>query len=247
VSVKDTDETLIDDVCSRVRELLADNGAVDAEAFVRQFYRWVSPDDLVERDALDLYGLAIGQLGLARRRRPGETKLRVYNPVFETHGWGSTHTAVEIVTDDKPFLIDSVSIELNRRGFGVHLIIHPVMYVRRDADGTLLEVLTQGADEPDAIAESVIHAEVDRQTDPARLEELRAELLRVIGEVRAAVDDWPLMRERALGLAAELAESPPAPLEPEEVEEARAFLEWLEDHNFTFLGYRDYELVTEDD
>ena len=95
MSVKDTDETLIDDVCSRVRELLADDGAADAEAFVRQFYRWVPPEELVERDALDLYGLALGQLGFARRRRPGETKLRVYNPVFETHGWSSTHTAVE--------------------------------------------------------------------------------------------------------------------------------------------------------
>jgi glutamate dehydrogenase len=246
VSVKDTDETLIDEVCSRVRQLLADNGAADAEAFVRRFYRWVSPDDIVERDALDLYGLAIGELGFARRRRPGDTKVRVYNPAFETHGWSSTHTAVEIVTDDQPFLIDSVSMELNRGGFGVHMIIHPVMHVRRDADGQLLEVLPPGADHEDAIVESVIHAEVDRQTDPARLEHLRAELMRVIGEVRAAVDDWPLMRERALGLAAELAESPPPGLDAEEVEEARAFLEWLEDHNFTFLGYREYELVTDD-
>jgi glutamate dehydrogenase len=247
VSVKETDETLIEEVCSRVRELLADNGAADAEAFVRQFYRWVAPDDIAERDALDLYGLAVGQLGFARRRRPGETKLRVYNPIFETHGWSSTHTAVEIVTDDRPFLIDSISMELNRRGFGVHQIIHPVMHVRRNADGELIEVLDRGADDDDAIGESIIHAEVDRQTDPARLEELRSELLRVIGEVGVAVDDWPLMRERALGLATELGESPPPGVEPEEVEEARAFLEWLEDHNFTFLGYREYELVTEDD
>ena len=88
-------------------------------------------------------------------------------------------------------------------------MIHPVMDVRRDAEGNLVEVLAPGADDEDAIGESVIHAEVDRQTDHARLEELRSELLRVIGEVSAAVDDWPLMRERALGLAAELSEAPP--------------------------------------
>ena len=247
MSVKDTDETLIDEVCSRVRELLADNGAAGAESFVRQFYRWVAPEDIAERDAIDLYGLAMGQLGLARRRHPGETNVRVFNPVFETHGWSSTHTAVEIVTDDKPFLIDSITMELNRHGFGVHLIIHPVMEVVRDADDELVEVLAAGADEEGAIGESVIHAEVDRHTDRARLEELRTGLLRVIGEVTAAVDDWQLTRERALGLAAELAESPPSGVEPEEIEEARAFLEWLEDHNFTFLGYREYELVTEED
>jgi glutamate dehydrogenase len=249
VSVKDTDETLIDEVCSRVRELLADDGADHAEAFVRQFYRWVSPDDIAERDALDLYGLAIGQLGLARERRPGETKLRVYNPLFETHGWQSTHTAVEIVTDDKPFLIDSISMELNRRGYGVHLIIHPVMQVRRDDEGRLQEVLAPTADEAldDVVAESVIHAEVDRHTDPKQLEELRGHLLRVIGEVTAAVEDWRPMRERALGIASELGESPPPGLDPEEVREARAFLAWLEDQNFNFLGYREYELVTEED
>ena len=96
--------------------------------------------------------------------------------------------------------------------------------VRFASQGNLVEVLAPGADDEDAIGESVIHAEVDRQTDHARLEELRSELLRVIGEVSAAVDDWPLMRERALGLATELSEVPPKGLDPEEVEEARELL-----------------------
>jgi glutamate dehydrogenase len=250
VSVREADEALIEEVCSRVRELLADDGAADAEAFVRQFYRWVSPDDIAERDPLDLYGLAVGQLAFTRRRAPGETKVRVYNPQFETHGWQSTHTAVEIVTDDKPFLIDSISMELNRRGYGVHLIVHPVLDVRRNSEGDLEELLAPPtADAPEdegSLSESVIHAEVDRQTDPARLGELRAHVLRVIGEVTAAVDDWREMRKRALEVAAELTDSPPAGLDEEEIAESRAFLDWLEDHNFTFLGYRDYELVRDD-
>jgi glutamate dehydrogenase len=158
---------------------------------------------------------------------------------------------VEIVTDDMPFLIDSIGMELNRRGYGVHLIIHPVLDVRRDSDGNMVELLpppsADAAEDDRAIAESVIHAEVDRQTDPARLEELRGHVLRVIGEVRAAVEDWQKMRSRALEIAAELAESPPPGLDEEEIGESRAFLEWLEDHNFTFLGYRDYELVRDDD
>ncbi len=104
-----------------------------------------------------------------------------------------------------PFLIDSVTMELNRRGFGVHLIIHPVMTVRRDADDTLTEVLPphptfHGGELP----ESIIHAEVTRHTDPAELEAMRGHLLRVIGEVRAAVEDWPAMREQALEIAGEL-------------------------------------------
>ena len=172
--------------------------------------------------------------------------MRVYNPQFEVNGWQSTHTAVEIVTDDMPFLIDSVGMELNRRGFGLHMMIHPVMNLRRDEHGALTEVLPAGPDpEPDALRESVIHAEVDRHTDLEQLDELKGHLERVIGEVRAAVEDWPKMRGRTREVAGELAAVPPG-LDPDETAEAKAFLEWLAEDNFTFLGYRDYDLDTDD-
>jgi glutamate dehydrogenase len=241
-NVQDVDEALLETVCSRLREHLDGDEAARAEAFARQYYRWVDPEDLAERSELDVYGAALAHFDLARRRRPGETKVRIYNPQFEVHGWRSPHTAVEIVTDDMPFLIDSVGMELNRRGFGVHLIIHPVLRVRRDEEGRLLEVLPHEARNDDAIAESVIHAEVARQTDPAELKALEDHLLRVIDEVHAAVDDWAAMRSRALDLVDELEASPPPSVEPDDVREARSFLAWLEDHNFIFLGYREYEL-----
>jgi glutamate dehydrogenase len=230
MKVEDPEQALTEAVCSRVREQLGGAEAELAEAFARQFYRWVAPEDVAERDPLDLYGLALGTFNFARERPPGTTKVRVYNPRFEEHGWQSTHTAVEIVTDDMPFLIDSVSMELNRRGCGVHLIVHPVLSVRRDAEGRLVEILTPGeAPDEGAIRESVIHAEVARQTDDARLRELEGHLERVIREVRCAVDDWQAMREQAIEAAAEVRD---------EDEEAAAFLDWLADHNFTFLGYR---------
>jgi len=250
LTVEDLDEALIDSVCARLHEQLHPGDAAQAEAFARQYYRWVSPEDLAERTAIDLYGAALAHLNRARTRKPGAPTLHVYNPQFDQHGWQSTHTAVEIVTDDMPFLIDSVTMELNRRDFGVHLMIHPVMNVRRDEAGRLLEVLPphpQAAD--DAVAESVIHAEVTRRTDPAELDALRDHLLRVIDEVRAAVEDWPLMRRRALEIANEL-DSASLPLDPADADagadEVVAFLTWLEDHHFTFLGYRDYDIVEQD-
>jgi glutamate dehydrogenase len=246
VTVQDVDEALLDTVCSRLREHLSGAESAQAEAFARQYYRWVSPDDIAERSELDVYGAALAHFDLARRRTPGATKVRIYNPRFETHGWHSPHTAVEIVTDDMPFLIDSVGMELNRRGFGVHLIIHPVIRVRRDDDGRLVEVLPHGGEPEGAVAESVIHAEVARHTDAAELSELERHLLRVIGEVRAAVEDWHEMRARALDVVAELGMDPP-PLDPDEIAEARAFIAWLEDHNFTFLGARDYTLARDED
>jgi glutamate dehydrogenase len=242
VKLEDVEETLVAAVCERLRTHLDGGEAAEAEAFARQYYRWVPPDDLAERTPLDLYGAALSHYNHARQRMPGDAKVRVYNPQFEVDGWGSTHTAVEIVTDDMPFLIDSVSMELNRRGFGMHMIIHPVISVRRDPGGRLEEVLPPGPDPVEgALRESVIHAEVDRQTDPDELAKLEQHLLRVIGEVRAAVEDWPAMRERAREIAAELETDPP-PLDPDEVAEAAALLEWLADGHFVLLGYRDYDL-----
>ena len=230
MKVEDPEQALTEAVCSRVREQLDGSDAELAEAFARQLYRWVAPEDVADRDPLDLYGLALGHFNFARERPPGTPKVRVYNPRFEEHGWQSTHTAVEIVTDDMPFLIDSVSMELNRRGCGVHLIIHPVLKVRRDAAGRLVEILPPGeALEEGAIGESVIHAEVVRQSDPGRLRDLEGHLQRVIGEVRCAVEDWKAMRGEALAAADEVRDGDA---------EAAAFLEWLADDNFTFLGYR---------
>ncbi|HVD56827.1 MAG TPA: hypothetical protein VNC17_08280, partial [Thermoleophilaceae bacterium] len=160
MKVQDVDQALLDTVCSRLQRQLSGDEAQRAEAFVRQYYRWVSPDYLADRSELDVYGAALAHFNLARRRAPGATRIRVYNPQFESDGWQSSHTAVEIVTDDAPFLIDSISMELNRRGFGVHLIIHPVMRVRRDEAGGLLEVLPRDTEAEHAVAESVIHAEV---------------------------------------------------------------------------------------
>src|SRR3954451_24438933 len=155
------DETLIESVCERLREHLNGEDAEQATRFVRQYYRWVAPDDIAERSALDVYGAALAHFNFARERPPGTPKVRVYNPDFDTHGWKSTHTAVEIVTDDMPFLTDSVTIEHSRRGLGAPVIMHPVRRVRRDAGGRLVEVLAiDEAPGEGFTAESVIHAEV---------------------------------------------------------------------------------------
>ena len=236
---------LIDTVCERVRERLPSDQATPCEAFVRQYYQWVPAEDLADRNPLDLYGAAVAHWNLAQQRAPGEAKVRVYNPVFEQHGWQSPHTLIEIVSDDMPFIVDSVTMDLNRKGYGIHLVIHPVMRIRRDASGHVIEVLEPDAESDDAVAESILHAEVDREHDPGKLDELRRSVERVLDQVRAAVEDWQQMRGRAQALTDELDENPPAGIDAAVVEQTKAFLTWLADDNFTFLGYRDYNL-TED-
>ena len=237
-------DELLDKVVERVREQLPEDQAPQVEEFVRQYYAWITPEDLAERSPIDLYGAAVAHWSFARQRTPGSAKIRVYNPQFEEHGWQSTHTVLEIVTDDMPFLVDSTRMGVNRQGHAIHLILHPIMKVRRDDEGRLVEVLAPDADEEDAISESVIHVEVDRQTEPDVLQELYDCIERVFEQVRAAVEDWPDMREQVYNIVSELEEEEP-PVEEDDLAEAEAFLEWIVDDHFTFLGYREYELLTE--
>jgi glutamate dehydrogenase len=113
--------------------------------FARLYYLQVAPDDLVERAEADLYGAALSHWQLARRfTHGGAPKVRIYNPSAEEHGWQSTHTVIEIVNDDMPFLVDSIIMEVNRQGLTLHLIIHPVMRIERDGNGEMLKVETPG-------------------------------------------------------------------------------------------------------
>ena len=238
-------DELLDKVVARIKDQMAEDQAPEVEEFARQYYGWVDADDLEERSPIDAYGAAVSHWGFAGRREPGEWKVRIYNPLFEEHGWQSTHTVIEMVNDDMPFLVDSARMEINHQGYAIHMILHPVMKVRRDAEGRLTDILPPDSDEEDAISESMIHVEVDRQTEPPVLEDLKRCIEKTLADVRASVEDWLPMREKVGEIVSGLEENPPD-LDPDDLAETRAFLEWVEGDNFTFLGYREYDLTTPD-
>ncbi len=231
----------LDQVVKLLRSKVTPGQQATLEAFVRCYFGQVDPEDLDDRERADLYGAAMSHWNFAHRREAGQARVRVFNPSIAEHGWQSTHTIIEIVNDDMPFLVDSVTMEVNRQGLTLHLIIHPLVAVKRAADGTL-EGLADGAT---ALHESFIHVEVDRVPEPSRLEALAAGVARVLGDVRQAVADWAAIRERVLAIVAELDASPP-PIPADELAEGRAFLQWLADNHFTFLGSRAHELVVAD-
>ena len=205
------------------------------ETLVRRYFERVDPEDLAERDPADLYGAALSHWQFAQRREPGVAKVRVFNPALDEHGWQSTHSIVEIVADDMPFLVDSVTMEVNRHGQTLHLFIHPIVSVARAADGTLTALAKDGA------RESFMHVEVDRIVDAAERETLARDVARVLNDVRAAVTDWSTMKDRVPAVIAEIERVKP-PLPAEELNEGLAFLHWLAENHFTFLGYRAHEL-----
>jgi len=238
----DQKEDLLSGAIARLYDKLDRRQAGLGEAFLRQYYRSVAPVDLVDRDPLDLYGAALAHLRFGERRAAGEAKVRVYNPQIEQYGWQSTHTSIEIVTDDMPFLVDSITMAIKRLGLIIHLIIHPVLpVVREDND----DIATIGRpEEPgEGKAESFMHIEVDRQSDPARLQEIAEELEAALADVRAVVEDWrPILGK--IDEALEDLERSAKVVPSDELAEVRAFLEWIADNHFTFIGYRCYDLAT---
>jgi glutamate dehydrogenase len=212
----------------------------DVARFLRQFYDHVPPEDILTRTADELYGAALSLWRFAETRALGRAKLRVFNPRLEEHGWRSSRTVVEIVNDDMPFLVDSITTALAQRGVTVHLVIHPILRIARDDSGRLTKLFEAGAKvNGEALRESCMHIEISEETDPARLAELAAALEHVLAEVRVAVEDWQKMRRRLADIVADLKANPP-PLAAAEREEALDFLGWLDDDNFTFLGFREY-------
>ena len=200
----------------------------------------VDAEELADREPRDVLGAAATMRELAERRQPGETLISVFTPTLRDYGWTSQRTIVDICTADAPFLVDSVTAAVARRGLSVHLVLHPVVPVTRGADGELLEIDSGGG-----ALESWMHLEVDRVTTEEERTALESHLRLVLDDVHAAVRDWPAMRQKALDIVAELRSAPPSTVDPASVQPTIDFLMWLADDHFTFLGYREQVLETD--
>jgi glutamate dehydrogenase len=231
---------LLDAVVERVHARVPAPHTAAMAAFVETFYARIDAADLIDRSVDELYGAALSLWHLMQERDAGTATLRVYNPTVPEHGWQSKHTIVEMVNDDMPFLVDSVTTELNRHGLALHMIVHPVVRVQRDAAGTQ-QTISANYSVGDGQLESLIQAEVDRRSDPAALAALSEGLARVLNDVRVVVSDWQPMLGRLRECIGE-SRHYPGPQNGEQSAEESAFLEWLADGNFTLLGSRNYEL-----
>ncbi|WP_200214782.1 NAD-glutamate dehydrogenase [Micromonospora coerulea] len=249
----DAEDAELDEPVPNAERLVAQAVALagddhDAATLVSRFWRFAPDEELIGFTAEEMLDAARAHRDLAQQRVPGELKLRIHEPDADQH-----HTVIEIVTDDMPFLVDSVTALLNSHHLDVHLLVHPLVVVRREPLGRLTEV-SADVEPDDAIAgdlvESWMRIEIDPVRDAGEREKLRRELQRVLTDVREAVEDWPKMRQRALALADELASArtsdnrPPVP--EKDITDSVELLRWLAHDHFTFLGYREYRLVDTD-
>ena len=216
--------------------------------FIQDYYASASIDILTSYLPTDLYGAAIHFYRFASERSPNSPNVRAYNPHLKENGWESTHTVIDVICNDMPFIVDSLRIEINRQGYNVHNLIHfGEFIVERDKKNSIVKIL--GRNKPHevcTVSEAVVHIEIDRQTDAAELKKLEDGIRSVLTDITAAVKDWQPMRNKVQVLLEELTQHPPVTVDKEDIEETQAFLRWIKDDNFTFLGCRDYHLIQQD-
>jgi glutamate dehydrogenase len=224
------------------------------DVLLAAYYRHVAPEDVIDRGDEDVYGALASHWKLAAERPQGTARVRVFTPSLSDHGWSAGgHSVVEVVTDDMPFLVDSLTMELARQQRGVHVVVHPHFDVTRDITGRLesVEPVADGSLEPSgaAVRESWMHVEIDRVRDGNEAdatEAIEEAVQRVLRDVREAVEDWEKMHAQVASVVADLEATPP-PLPVDEVRQGRDLLTWLAADHFTFLGYREYRLEREGD
>ncbi|MCL5777156.1 NAD-glutamate dehydrogenase [Limibaculum sp. FT325] len=240
--------TSLDD---RIANRLEDVRAIAAErlegaegrafaAVLGAFLATAARDELLEQPAEEIYGATLALWKFCQKREPGTTRLRIYNPRIAEHGWESSHTIIEAINDDMPFLVDSLTVLITEKGLGIHALVHPVIRVKRDAKGALVEVAASG--EKDATSESVMQVQIDQVADPETLADLGREIDSMFADVRAAVADWRGMLDKLIEVSAELRERGPKDAAAA-TGECCEFLDWLANNHFTFLGYRHFKVV----
>ncbi|WP_417798790.1 NAD-glutamate dehydrogenase [Terasakiella pusilla] len=238
------------DLITRVAKIINDRlpkaEAASAVKFTQQFFAKVPPQDLIYRAEEELYGSALAFWRFAAKRPDGESLVRVYNPNLEEHGWQSDHTVVEVCTQDRPFLVDSVASELVEQDMTIFLTIHPVIKLCRDDKGRLVGTLDEGEEAPDSWVgtcqeESYMLFLVNRQSGGAQLQELVDRLKMCLAEGSAAVRDWLDMRKLVEDTVKDLGKNQPKP-KSEYAKEVCDFMQWVHDDHFTLLGSCDFDI-----
>ncbi|WP_211877691.1 NAD-glutamate dehydrogenase [Pseudarthrobacter albicanus] len=225
------------------------------EGYLQDYYEHLPEEDSRGYAQETLAARAQAHLRVATKRLPGIANISIIDE--------GDCSVVYVVTDDMPFLVDSVNAELVRQQAPIHLVLHPLFVVARNREGGGLVKVSRvpshlGISSGDTAAmpnlshliaqgdnashmESWIAVEIDR-VDEGKRARLLDGIRHVLSNVRAAVEDWPRMRTKALEIAADL-DKVSNPAQIAELRQAQDLLRWLDDGNFTFLGYREYDLV----
>ncbi len=244
-SYKDLRKLTIDQVKTLLTERMSQKDAEQAGRLTESYFQRTSPRDLALVSIDDCYGALLCLWQFIQHRPAQKAQVRAYNPEPEEHHWHSTHSVIEVLVDDMPFLVASILMELDRQELQVHNLNHPVLNIQRNAQGQLLNLSKTGRKTASKVKnsrpEALMRIEIDRQPDSVELDKVVEGIYRVIDDVSKVVSDWTAMQSK-LDEAMAWCKGNPMPVSSDELDETLAFLDWLKKDNFLFIGFRYYEL-----
>lgn len=240
---EDAKTNVIRKIATAAQRKAKKSAKADVGAFVSAFYENTAPEDVLRAAPDDLMASALSAWELLQKRKARKPSIRVFNPSKSADEWNTDHTVVQIVNDDMAFLVDSVTAALNQLGATIHVVVHPVIRVKRDKSGALQKICPNEKASGNASTESVIHIEINEHVGADKLRSISKQLELVLADVRCAVEDWRTMRVKVAEAIADL-QPEEVPLSRAEIEETKSFLRWIDDNHFTFLGYREYGITS---
>jgi glutamate dehydrogenase len=218
-----------------------------AQKMADLYFRNIPASDLSAKSIETLYGEVISLWSFAQDRPANAPIIRAFNPRFEEMGWSCDHTIIEIINDDMPFLVDSVTSALSRLDVKVHLIVHPVAGVKRQKNRKITDIIdvrNNKVDDKGIHLESMMHVEITQRTNEETLRRIEKALHKTLKKVRQTVNDWPAMIEEGKRLINLMDKTCPT-VPDEDRAEAQALMKWLQQDHFTFLGFRSYIFHTD--
>ena len=210
--------------------------------FINRYYQSLHSAVADTISDVDLAGMALHHYTLVKQYDGQQPSLCLLNPSAEEQHFHSTRTVIQMVAYDRPFLVDTMSMCIEAQGLEVHRIYNTILDVQRDEHGQITAI--ESAEDSDTRHLSLIHCEIDR-IDAQELATLRQALLDKVATLDCVVADWGVMQDRLAQIKEEL-KGQQLPEAYHTSEEIQAFLEWVMNDNFIFLGFREYRLENGD-
>lgn len=240
-------EELFTELDALARESVQENQWAFWLTFSRAFFARLPLEEWIGRPIKDIFGAVHSSWQLMNQYKPGKPAVRLFNPTLEEDGWLCPHSVLLVQQQDMPFLVDSIRIELNRRNIAIHSIKSTVLCVARNERHHLAGLWACNGGQENVVPESAsreaqVYMEIRLHTDIKLFRQISGSLMEVMSQVRLVVDDFGPLKNATAAASVQLSQATQAPLN-HKVAESRAFMDWLLEDHFTFMGYTEYDLV----
>ena len=241
--VNGSPSVILKNIAKLIKKKVPQETAGLVEQFSTLLYGNISSLDLSNRNDSDMYGATLSLWSTLNEHTADTPVIHVFNPSVSTNGWKSSHTIIEVIVKDMPFLVDSIRIALNRLGLSPHLMLNCPLRLVRGENKTISKLASSVDTQFKATSEETIFfIEIDRQSTKEELDTIKYELFSVVEDITLTVNDWQPMLQQFSNVIDDIKKAK-LPGSKKAKDDTVEFLSWLASNNFTLMGYRSYDVT----